>query len=197
MLASILKTDVASIVSVNIMRAFVKMRRYISNNLLEHKYYSDMIIKHDKEIKLLQESFNRFAEKKKLSELFFDGQIYDAYSKILDIFKSSKKQLIIIDTYADIKVLDMIKNLTNIKVTIICSNKYMNKDIINTYNKQYNNLKVIINNSFHDRYFIIDNKIIYHCGSSINRIGYKTFSINMIEDNECKELLINRINNIK
>ena len=138
--------------------------------------------------------FNKFDEKIKTSSIYFEGQIYDAYSKILDIFKSSKKQLIIIDNYADNKVLDMIRNLTNIKVTIICSNKYMNKDIINTYHKQYNNLKVIVNNSFHDRYFIIDNKTIYHCGSSINRISYKTFGINIIEDIEVKELIIKKIN---
>ena len=59
------------------------------------------------------------------------------------------------------------------------------------YNKQYHNLKVIYDNTFHDRYFIIDSSIIYHCGASINRIGYKTFSINLISDKEvCNSLLI-------
>ena len=192
MLSGLLKSDIAIIVNVEIIDAFVKMKRFfreINNN-------NNILVNHENRLLVLEDSFKKFDEKIKTEFIFCNGQIYDAYSKIIDIFKSSKKQLIIIDTYADIKVLDMIKNLTNIKVTIICSNKYMNKDIINTYNKQYNNLKVIINNSFHDRYFIIDNKIIYHCGSSINRIGYKTFGINIIEDIEVKELLIKKINEI-
>lgn len=68
-----------------------------------------------------------------------------------------------------------------------------NKDI-EKINKQYSNLKVIYNNTFHDRYFILDKKMIYHCGTSLNRIGYKTFSINRINDNEIIELLINKTN---
>ena len=61
------------------------------------------------------------------------------------------------------------------------------------YNKQYHNLKVIYDNTFHDRYFIIDKDIVYHCGASINRIGYKTFSINLISDENIKKSLINEI----
>ncbi len=60
-------------------------------------------------------------------------------------------------------------------------------------NKQYNNLKVIYNNTFHDRYFIIDDNKIYHCGASVNRIGNKTFSINLITDNEVNNLLLNKV----
>ena len=69
------------------------------------------------------------------------------------------------------------------------------QDIIK-YNKQYHNLKVIFNNSFHDRYFILDKVQVYHCGASINRIGYKTFSINFISDEEVCKLLIGRVNTI-
>ena len=60
------------------------------------------------------------------------------------------------------------------------------------YNKQYDNLKVIYDNTFHDRYFILDNKIVYHCGTSINRIGYKTFSITLINDKEICQALIGK-----
>ena len=70
------------------------------------------------------------------------------------------------------------------------------QDIIK-YNKQYHNLKVIYDNTFHDRYFILDNKIVYHCGTSINRIGYKTFSITLINDEEICQVLINKIDKIK
>ena len=194
MLASVLRTTVASEVSIKIMRAFVLMKQYISNNLIEQKYINELVINNTKRIDLIESALSEFKDKN--DHLFFEGQIYDAYSKILDIFKSCKKQLIIIDNYADNKVLDIIKNLENIKITIICSNKYINKEIISTYNKQYNNLKVIINNTFHDRYFIIDNKTIYHCGASINRIGYKTFSIDVIQDDYIKNILIAKIKSL-
>ena len=72
----------------------------------------------------------------------------------------------------------------------------LTKQDIEKYNKQYNNLNVIYNSTFHDRYFIVDNKIIYHCGASINRIGYKTFSINIISDKEIIDLLINKISKL-
>ena len=182
MLATILKSKVATQVSIAIMDAFVTMRKYISNNLIEQKYINNMVLEHDSQIKLLQDSFVKFEEQKKTNEIYFDGQIYDAYSKILDIFKSAKKELVIIDSYADNTILDIIKRL-NIQVTIITKkdNLLTEQDIIR-YNKQYHNLKVKYDSTFHDRYFILDNTTVYHCGASINRIGYKTFSITLISD---------------
>lgn len=73
----------------------------------------------------------------------------------------------------------------------------LTKQDIDKYNKQYNNLKVMYDNTFHDRYFIIDNEILYHCGASINRIGYKTFSINLVTDKSMLELLLNKIKTIQ
>ena len=66
------------------------------------------------------------------------------------------------------------------------------QDIIK-YNKQYHNLKVIFESTFHDRYFILDRKEVYHWGASINRIGYKTFSINYISDVDTYRELIKKI----
>ena len=196
MLASILKTAVAVDVSVSIMRAFVTMKKYISSNLIEQKFINNMVLEHESEIKLLQESLNKFEEKKKTNEIYFNGQIFDAYSKILEIFKSSKDSLIIIDAYADNTILDIIKRL-NVKVTIITkSNNVLTKQDIEKYNKQYNNLKVIFNNTFHDRYFILDQTQVYHCGTSINRIGYKTFSITLLSDEEICKALIDRVTNL-
>lgn len=68
------------------------------------------------------------------------------------------------------------------------------KQDIEKCNKQYKNLKVIYNNTFHDRYFVIDDSIFYHCGASINRIGYKTFSINRIIDEDICKALIDKVN---
>ena len=196
MLATILKTDVATKVSIAIMDAFVAMRKYISSNLLEQKYINNMVFEHDSQIKLLQSTFNKLEEKKKVNEIYFDGQIYDAYSKIQEIFKEAKKEIIIIDGYADNTILDIIKRL-KVNVTIITKpNNLLTKQDVLKYNKQYNNLKVIYDNSFHDRYFILDGNIVYHCGASINRIGYKTFSITLIGDEYMCKLLSSRVNKI-
>ena len=85
----------------------------------------------------------------------------------------------------------------NTKVIIITKkNNLLTNQDIKIYNEQYNNLKVIYDNTFHDRYFIIDNKTVYHCGTSINRIGHKTFSINLLEDEELIKPMIKNIKKI-
>ena len=203
MLATVLRTEVAEEISIKIMDAFVTLRHYISDNLIEQKYINNLVLenhnlinRNSKDIKLLQETFEKFEEKKIINEIYFNGQIYDAYSKIQEIFKSTKKELIIVDAYADNTTLDIIKRL-NIKVVIITKpNNLLTKQDITKYNRQYHNLKVIYNNTFHDRYFIIDNIQVYHCGASINRIGYKTFSINLISDKEVCNSLISEVNKI-
>ena len=196
MLATVLKTEVAEEISIKIMDAFVALKHYISDNLIEQKFVNKQVLKNTEDIKLLKASFQKFEEKRKVNEIYFNGQIYDAYSKIQDIFKSVTKRLIIIDAYADNTILDIIKRL-NIEVIIITKkNNLLTDQDITKYNKQYHNLKVVFNNSFHDRYFLIDNKLVYHCGTSINRIGYKTFSINLISDEEVCNLLISKVNKI-
>ena len=98
---------------------------------------------------------------------------------------------------ADIaEILDIIKRL-KVKVTIITkSNNLLTKQDTEKYNKQYHNLRLIYNNTFHDRYFILDDKEFYHCGASINRIGYKTFSITKMNDNDICNSLLDKVNNI-
>ena len=196
MLSGLLRSSIAIKTSIAIMNAFVSMRHYMSSNLLEQKYINNMVMEHEYEIKLLQESFDKFEEKKKVTEIYFNGQIFDAYSKILDILKSANESIVIVDAYADNTVLDIIKRL-DVSITIITkSNNLLTKQDVSKYNKQYSNLKVVYDNTFHDRYFILDNSIIYHCGSSINRIGYRTFSINLVSDDEICKLLIDRINSL-
>ena len=196
MLATVLRTSISSQMSISIMRAFVTMRKFISANLIEQRYINNQVLKNTEDIKLLQESFQKFEEKRKSNEIYFNGQIFDAYSKIHEIFKTAKKKIIVIDGYADNTILDIIKRL-NFEVVIITKrDNLLTKQDITKYNEQYHNLKVIYDNTFHDRYFIIDNEIVYHCGASINRIGYKTFSINLISYEEVCNSLISKVNKI-
>ena len=104
MLASTLKTEVATKTSIKIMRAFVLMKKYISNNLIEQKYINKMVIDHEERLNLVEDTFSKFKEE--ANHLFFEGQIYDAYSLLLDIFKKAKAEIIIIDNYLDKNLLD-------------------------------------------------------------------------------------------
>jgi len=194
MLATILKSKIATQVSINIMDAFVAMRKYIGTNLIDQKYINNQVMKNTEDIKMLQESFSKFEEKKVVNEIYFNGQIYDAYSKIVDILKEAKEELIIIDAYADKTTLDIVREL-KIPVTLIINDRSkITKLDIEKYNEQYQNLKITHDNTFHDRYFILDKEVVYHCGTSINDAGSKTFSINRIDD----EIVINSIvNNLK
>ena len=188
MLSSVLKTEKASGVSISIMRAFVAMRKYISTELLEQRYINNQVIKNTEDIKLLKETFTNF--KTFSNEIFFEGQIYDAYSLLLDIFNSSNKSIVIIDNYISKSLLDILSK-TNKKITIYTKN--IDNNLINKYNSQYHNVTIKINNSFHDRFIIIDNKILYHCGASFKDLGKKCFAINKINNIDMVNDLINSL----
>ena len=194
MLATILKSSISTQVSIAIMDAFVAMRHYIGNNEYRLLNIESKIVEHDSSIKLLKESFDNFYKKRNINNLYLDHQIYDAYSKIKDIFSLAKKELIIIDNYADKTVLDMIKELSVKVVLITKDNNKLTELDIEKYNKEYHNLTVIRDNSFHDRYFIIDKKEVYHSGTSINYAGTKVFSINLLEDTLVIDDLIKYVN---
>ena len=187
MLAGILKSEVAVAASLKIVDTFISMRQYISSNLLEQKYINNQVMKNTEDIKLLQESFKQFDKKKEINDMFYEGQFYDAYSLLIDILNAATKNIIIIDNYIDKKFLDI---CSKIKVNIIIYTKEIGKIDLEKYNKQYNNIKVRLSNKYHDRFIILDNKILYHCGASFKDLGKKCFCISKIEnDNVLKELL--------
>ena len=188
MLATILKSKVATKVSINIMDAFVLMRKYISSSLIEQKYINNLVLEHEERLKLVESTFSKFKEKH--NHLFFKGQIYDAYSLLLDIFEKSKNDIIIIDNYIDKNILDMLsKTNRNVK---IYTNKYNNQDY-EKYKMQYKNVELIINNKFHDRFIIIDKKTLYHCGASFKDLGKQCFEISKIEDNDILDKLLKKL----
>lgn len=197
MLATILKTPIATQVSIQIMDAFVSMRRYCSSGLVSQNYINELVIKDNKRIDLLEEAFTKFEEKRKTFEIYYDGQIYDAYSKLVDIMFEAKNELIIIDGYADKTILDMIAKL-DVPVMLIMKKKALLTELdIAKYNAQYRNLTVLHDDTFHDRYFIVDREVLFHCGASVNYAGSKTFSINRIDDEFVCEELIKVIDKIR
>ena len=121
-----------------------------------------------------------------------NGQIYDAYSLLINILNQSKKEIIIIDNYASKELFDIIKDI-NKNITIITKN--IDEILIKKYKKQYNNINIIKSDIFHDRFIIIDNEILYHSGASFKDLGNKCFAINKIIDKDILNKLLLEINN--
>ena len=185
MLSALLKSDVAVRVSINIMKAFIEMRKFlmINGQIFERlSSVENKLLEHDKKI---DKVFNSLQLEENIKQrIFFDGQIYDAYSLIIDIIKKAKKKILIIDNYIDDSVLKMLtKKNNNVEVVILTSDKSnIQKIDIQKFNKEYPLLKIGKTNKFHDRFIIIDNKEMYHLGASIKDLGKKCFGINKIED---------------
>ena len=194
MLSAILKTDVAEEISIKIMDAFVAMKNIINTSLIEQKYINSLVLEHDNEIRLLQESFNKLSTKEKINHIFYNGQIYDAYSLLIDILNKAKKEIIIIDNYASKELFDITKD---IKVNIKIYTKNIDEVSKKKYMQEYSNIEIITTDIFHDRFIILDNKELYNLGSSLKDIGKKCTSINRIEDSTILKELISRLNKIE
>ena len=190
MLATILKSKLATSITIAIMDAFVAMKSIINTSLIEQKYFNELTIKNTEDIKLLQESFDKLNTKESNNHIFYEGQIYDAYSLLIDILSKAKKEIIIIDNYAGKKLFDIIRNI-NVKVKIYTENiDNISKE---KYEKQYSNIEIINTNIFHDRFVIIDNKVLYHSGASFKDLGKKCFAITKIVDNNILEELLDKL----
>ena len=192
MLATILKSKEAIKTSIRIMDTFVKMRHYINynKNVLPRRFLL-LEDKVDENTKRIDELFDKFNPKIiTKNSIFFKGDIYDAYSVLLEIFSLSKEEIIIVDNYVGKILLDDLRSI-NKNIIIISSN--INDTLRNKYLKQYNNIKFINNNSYHDRFIIIDRKIAFHSGASFKDLGKKCFAINNIENEKETEKLINEV----
>ena len=200
MLSTILHTSVAIEISIKIMDAFVTMRHYLVSNkdiYISLNNINNKLINHENKLLEYDGKFNALFSKFDAKEqLFLKNQSYTAYKNVLEILNSAKKIIIVVDEYADIIFLDLIKN---IKCNIILITRDSNRlsDIeIKKYNKEFNNLKVVRDSSFHDRFLIIDRNNIYLLGASINSIGDKMSMIIKLEDKQIIETLINNVEDI-
>lgn len=189
MLSGLLKSDIAVKVNIQIINAFVYMRKYISKDL-----NNNILINHENRILKLEESFNKLNNNTKVNTVFYDGQIYDAYSLFMDILNKAKKEIIIIDNYASKELLDILKN---IKTNIVIVSSNIDDTLKKKYEMQYKNVTFINNNKFHDRFIIIDKDILYTCGSSFKDLGKKCFYIGLIEDREILNKIISKLTNVQ
>ena len=196
MLSGLLKTEIAIQVSINIMDAFIEMRRFLTSNRQVFERLTNVeykLLEHDKEIEDLFDKFNK--EDRVTQKLFFEGQIWDSYNLIVNIIKRAESKILIVDNYINDSILEMLsKKKEGVEVVIITSNKSnILKLDIQKFNKEYPTLKIAKLDKFHDRFIIIDDKELYHCGASLKDLGKKCFGINRIEDDEYIESLKKKI----
>jgi len=200
MLSAVLRSDIAITVSINIMKAFVEMRHFISNNALLFEKISNVELKQleyqNKTDHKLDVIFNHIsANVESNQKIFFDGQIYDAFSLLCSIVKESKRELILIDNYVDVETLNILKHKCEGVDVIIYTlpNTRLSQGDINKFNSQYPYLKVKHLTSFHDRFMIIDGVRTYHIGASLKDAGKKCFGISLLEDGNLTKEIISRL----
>ena len=198
MLTTIIKTDVAVKNSIRIMDAFVEMRHFLYSNSQIFDRLTNIEYKLLDYDKKFEEVFNQFHSKDNVEQkVFFDGQVYDAFSMVIDLIKKAKNEIILIDNYVDIDTLNILakkNNDVNIKIYTKKETKLTLKDI-NKFNTQYPKLQVKYTEKFHDRFLILDRTYIYHIGASLKDLGKKCFGITLIKYDAIIQDILSKIEN--
>ena len=200
MLAGVLHTDIAIEVSLRIMRTFVEMRRFFANNTVLFDRISGIELKQLEYQKSTDEKFDRVFDyisehNEPKQKVFFNGQIYDAFSILISLIKKAKKEIVLIDGYVDVATLGLLaQKKKNVAVTIYTFTKTkLTADAVSEFNEQYPTLAIKHDNSFHDRLLILDKKTAYLVGASLKDAGKKTFAISLIEDREIIKGILKRL----
>lgn len=191
MLASVLRSETAIRVSIRIMDAFVSMRHFLINNadvfrrLSTIEYHQLEMLQHQQESdKRIDEVFRRLDEGSVQPKqgIFYDGQVYDAYTFVSDLVKSAKRSIVLIDNYVDETVLTLLdKRIIGVTADIYTQqiNQQLHLDI-NRHNSQYPPINVSVFRRSHDRFLCIDD-VVYHIGASIKDLGKKWFAFAKME----------------
>jgi hypothetical protein len=185
MLSAVLKSDTAVTASIQIIKAFVSMRRFLLSNAQIFQRLDSLEIHRIESDKRIDELFIRM-DRYKIDDtqgIFFQGQIFDAYAKFQSFIAQAQKEIILIDNYVDITVLERLatKN-SDVDVTIYTlPNTRLTAQDIRSFNAQYPTLTVKHTTSMHDRFLIIDNTILYHLGASLKDLGRKCFAFELFD----------------
>ena len=200
MLASVLRSERAVQVSENIMRAFVEMRRFIANNAALFDRISSVELKQLEYQKQADEKFEQIfeyigAHEKVPQKLFFQGQIYDAFSFLVELIQSAERTIILVDGYVDVNTLNLLaKKQKEVRVEVYTfPNSLLTTRDINKFNAQYPKLNLHKSSEFHDRFLILDEVRVYHIGASLKDAGKKCFGISLLEDEALKRALLERL----
>ncbi|AZA92823.1 ORF6N domain [Chryseobacterium nakagawai] len=185
MASAILRSDIAVKMSVEIMEAFVEMRRMlISNASLFHRL-DNIELKQLEADQKFEEIFKALESDKLHSEkgIFYNGQVFDAYAFVSDIIRSAKSSIILLDNYVDDTVLTLLgKRKTNVTATILTKgiSNQLRLDL-QRYNSQYPPVAIEVFADAHDRFLIIDHTELYHIGASLKDMGKKWFAFSRMD----------------
>ncbi|MCK9337609.1 MAG: ORF6N domain-containing protein [Arcobacteraceae bacterium] len=184
MLATVLNSWIAIDISIKIIKAFVNMRKFISNNALVFQRLDLLEQKQFQTDTKIEQVLNALEDKtiKPKQGIFYDGQIYDAYAFVNDLLKNTKRDIVLIDNYIDDTVFTLLSKYQNINIKIYTQTitKQLNLDY-QKYKAQYNNIQLQEFKKSHDRFLIIDNQDIYHIGASLKDLGKKWFAFSKFE----------------
>ena len=191
-LSGVLKSKKAIEVNIQVIRAFVTMRKFISKNAELFRRLDNVEkkqIEYDSKFELV---FDAIEDKEfiKKQGIFYDGQIFDVYQFISDLIKDAQNSIILIDNYVDDSILTLFsKRQKNVKVIIYTKSisKQLRLDL-EKFNSQYPIIEIKEFKKSHDRFLIIDNKEIYHIGASLKDLGKKWFAFSKIEQDSLKFL---------
>ncbi len=194
MLAGLLKSEVAINMSIRIVNTFIEIRKLIvsKGNIYDRITNVEYkLLEQDEKFDIVFDQLQSKKEQEFHQKIFFDGQIYDAYSLIIDIIKTARNKILIIDNYINDSVLKMLaKKNKEVEVVILTSkNMELSKLDINKFNQQYPTLKLATTNRFHDRFMVVDDKELYHIGASLKDLGKKCFAISKVENQEMIDLI--------
>lgn len=197
MLSAVLRSDVAIEVSIKVMDAFAEMRRFLVSNAELFARLDRVELKQIDTDQKLQEVFDYLSTKSEVKQkIFYKGQIYDAFSFLVDLIARAKTDITLIDNYVDINTLNILcKKGKNVTVKILGSERgSLSERDVRKFNSQYPKLTVQKTDDFHDRFIVIDGKEVYHIGASLKDAGNKSFGITKIEDEGLIKSLLDRIN---
>ena len=195
-LAGVLKSEIAAKMSIEIVRTFIQMRKFILENgdvLLALAKLQNRQLEFENETNRKFEQVFRLIERLDLPKtaLFYDGQWFDAFEYIVNIITRAKKTIILIDPYCDSTTLSFLKHKNKAVEVTICNGPYskLGKEEISRFKAQYGKIIVKTHRSLHDRFLIIDEEECYDLGTSLNYAGKKLFVINKIDSlNVIKEI---------
>lgn len=185
MLSAVLRSETAVQVSIQIMEAFVAMRRFIATNA-EVFQRLDRVERKQLEVdKKFEQIFDAIESKEVRARqgIFFDGQVFDAYSFVSDLIRFAGKSIVLIDNYIDDTVLTLFsKRRKGVLLTIVTKtvSKRLKLDI-KKFNVQYPPVTVMEFGNSHDRFLIIDDSLVYHFGASLKDLGKKWFAFSKME----------------
>lgn len=200
MLASVLRSETAVQTSIHIMDSFVEMRRFLANNALLFERISNIELKQLEYQKETDEKLGRIFDyisqnEESAQKIFFEGQIYDAFSLIVELIQKAEWEIILVDGYVDIKTLNLLaKKKEHVPVTVYTQKQTrLTKADCANFNAQYSPLEVKYVTTFHDRFLIIDRETAYHVGASLKDAGKKCFGISLIQDEKIVRDLLQRL----